>query len=224
MKDILSKKRRFGEFEAIALTQGYTVMLMKKLPPKLKDPRSFTILCSIGNHYVGKTLSDLEASINLMSIFIFKKLGIWKAIPITVTLQLADQSYAHPEEFKADQNMPIILGRPFLATDENEECHAIGLIETTVEEEFNRICHNKTDNNKDSLERIDKVCFEELGEFIEAKQTLERPGKNFDSLDLSSHSFKSPKPSIEERPTLELKPLLQHLKYEYLGDNSPLPI
>ncbi|XP_017635512.1 uncharacterized protein LOC108477476 [Gossypium arboreum] len=61
IKYILSKSHRLGEFETTALTEGCTAMLMNKLAPKLKDPGSFTILCSIGNHYVGEDkVSDVE--------------------------------------------------------------------------------------------------------------------------------------------------------------------
>ncbi|XP_016754169.1 uncharacterized protein [Gossypium hirsutum] len=77
----------------------------------------FTIPCSIGNLYVHKRLCDLGAGINLMPISIFRKLGIGKARPTIVTLQLADRSYAHLEECEADHDVPIILGIPFLATD-----------------------------------------------------------------------------------------------------------
>ncbi|XP_060967915.1 uncharacterized protein LOC133035754 [Cannabis sativa] len=48
LKDILTKKRRLGEFETVALTEGCSAMLKSKIPPKLKDPGSFTIPCSIG--------------------------------------------------------------------------------------------------------------------------------------------------------------------------------
>ncbi|KAL5582706.1 hypothetical protein UlMin_015148 [Ulmus minor] len=138
MKDMLTKKRRFGEFETVALTQECSAMLQNKLPPKLKDPGSFTIPCSIRNQYFGKALCDLGASINLMPMSIFKKLGIGEARPTTVSLQLADRSIAHPEgkiedvlvkvdkfifpvdfivlDYEADLEVPIILGRPFLAT------------------------------------------------------------------------------------------------------------
>ncbi|XP_012480873.1 uncharacterized protein LOC105795759 [Gossypium raimondii] len=95
MKYLLLKKKRLGEFEA--LTVGCTFMLTNKLPPKLKDPGSFTILYSIGNQYVWNALFDLGASINLMPLFVFKKLGIGEARSTIVTLQLAYQSYAHPE-------------------------------------------------------------------------------------------------------------------------------
>ncbi|XP_062103125.1 uncharacterized protein LOC133814145 [Humulus lupulus] len=97
LKDILTKKRRLGEFETVALTEGCSAMLKSKIPPKLKDPGSFTIPCSIGGRDVGRALCDLGASINLMPMSIFKKLGIGEARPTTVTLQLADRSMAHPE-------------------------------------------------------------------------------------------------------------------------------
>ncbi|KAL5573431.1 hypothetical protein UlMin_023028 [Ulmus minor] len=56
MKDMLMKKRRFGEFETVALTRECSAALQSKLPPKLQDPGSFTIPCSIGGQYCGKAL------------------------------------------------------------------------------------------------------------------------------------------------------------------------
>ena len=44
MKDVLSKKRKFGDYETVALSEECSAILQKKLPPKLKDPSSFTIL------------------------------------------------------------------------------------------------------------------------------------------------------------------------------------
>lgn len=63
----------------------------------MKDHGSFTIPCSIGNHYLRKALCDLGASINLMLLSTFRKLGIGHMKPTVVTLQLADQSLAQPE-------------------------------------------------------------------------------------------------------------------------------
>ncbi|KAL5549722.1 hypothetical protein UlMin_004953 [Ulmus minor] len=97
MKDMLMKKRRFGEFETVALTRECSAALQSTLPPKLQDPGSFTIPCSIGGQYCGKALCDLGASINLMPMSIFKTLGIGEARPTTVSLQLADRSIAQPE-------------------------------------------------------------------------------------------------------------------------------
>ncbi|XP_016755157.1 uncharacterized protein [Gossypium hirsutum] len=61
MKDILSKKKRLSEYETISLTKECSAFLQNKLPPKLKDPRSFMIPCNIGESYCGKALYDLGA-------------------------------------------------------------------------------------------------------------------------------------------------------------------
>ncbi|MBA0772058.1 hypothetical protein Gotri_007497 [Gossypium trilobum] len=106
MEDMLSKKRRLGEFETVALTEWCTAMLTNKLPPNLKDLENFTIPYLIGNHYVGNALCDLGASINLIPLSIFWRLGIGKARPTVVMMQLADRSYAYPEE--------IVVGEEFM--------------------------------------------------------------------------------------------------------------
>ena len=104
----------------------------------MKDPRNFTIPCSIGTRYNGRALCDLGVSINLMPLSVFKQLGVGECRLTTVTLQLTDISHAYPEgkieevlvkvnkfifpvdfiilDFKADNEVTIILGIPFLAT------------------------------------------------------------------------------------------------------------
>ena len=138
LKEILANKRKLEDYETVKLNEECSAILQNKLPPKLKDPGSFTIPCAIGDTYCGKALCDLGASINLMPMSVFRKLGIGEARPTTVTLQLADRSFAHPEgkiedvlvrvdkfifptgfivlDYEADKEVPIILGRPFLTT------------------------------------------------------------------------------------------------------------
>nr|XP_017245923.1 PREDICTED: uncharacterized protein LOC108217594 [Daucus carota subsp. sativus] len=48
MKDILSRKLKLEELETVALTEECSTVLQQKLSPKLKDPGSFTIPCTIG--------------------------------------------------------------------------------------------------------------------------------------------------------------------------------
>ena len=96
MKDILSRKRRLSEFETVNLTEKCSAILQRKLPHKLKDPGSFTIPYKIGNSIFERALCDLGVSINLMSLSIFRRLGLGKARPTMVTLQLADRSLKHP--------------------------------------------------------------------------------------------------------------------------------
>ena len=96
MKEILSNKRRLLDFETVNPTEEYSAILQRKLPQKLKDPGSFTIPCIIGNSIFEKALCDLGASINLMPLSIFRRLGLGEACPTTITLQLEDRSLKHP--------------------------------------------------------------------------------------------------------------------------------
>ena len=138
MKKILASKKKLEEYGTIALTEECSAILQKKLPPKLQDPGSFAIPFSIGNQVSGKALCDLGASINLMPLSMFKRLKLGEPKSTTISLQLADRSYQHPRgiienvlvkvgkfvlpadfvilDMEEDNSVPIILGRPFLAT------------------------------------------------------------------------------------------------------------
>ncbi|XP_020243263.1 uncharacterized protein LOC109821488 [Asparagus officinalis] len=138
LKEILSNKRRLEEYETVALTQECSDIIKNKLPPKLKDPGSFSIPCTIGDMSINRALCDLGASVSLMPLSIFNKLQIGDLKPTTISLQLADRSVKRPIgkledvpiqvgkffipvdfvilEIKEDSQVSIILGRPFLTT------------------------------------------------------------------------------------------------------------
>ena len=67
-----------------------SAILQKILPQKLKDPGSFTLPCTIGDSFFYKVLCDLGASINLMPLSVYKKLGLGEMKQTTISLQLAD--------------------------------------------------------------------------------------------------------------------------------------
>ncbi|PIN26920.1 DNA-directed DNA polymerase [Handroanthus impetiginosus] len=141
MKDILFKKRHLGNYKIVALIEECSAIIQNKLSPKLKDPRSFIIFCTIGTHFSGRALCDLGASIDLMPYSIYRTLGLGKAKPTSVTLQSADRSLTYPKrviedilvkvdkfiflanlvvlDMKVDSEISIILGRPFSATGIN---------------------------------------------------------------------------------------------------------
>ena len=86
LKDIISKKQKLEEHETVMLTEESSAILQKKLPPKLKDSGSFTIVCNIGKSYFDRALCDLGASINLMPLYVFRKLGLGEVKPTTISL------------------------------------------------------------------------------------------------------------------------------------------
>jgi len=79
-------KKKLMEFEIIALNEEWSAIVLKKLPSKLKDPRSFTILCTIEESHFEKALCDLRANINLMPLSIFRRLGMQEPKPTTISL------------------------------------------------------------------------------------------------------------------------------------------
>ncbi|XP_062080324.1 uncharacterized protein LOC133785081 [Humulus lupulus] len=246
MKDILTKKRRLGEFETVALAKESSSFLQNKLPPKMKDPGSFTIPCTIGNSYCGMALFYLGANRSL-------------AYPngkIEDVLVKVDK-FIFPADFivldyEADRKIPIILGRPFLATgrtlidvqkgeltmrvqdeqvtfnvfkdmrfpDKVKECSVVSVVDSLVSKELES-------NFDDPLERL--LMFDSHAEdedeylaWLEASSQGLHTRKHFESLELSSKSITAPKPSMEEPPELELKALPSHLRYAYLGKSFTL--
>jgi len=92
MKELLTGRRKPKDDENIALSENCSTILQKKLPPKLKDPDAFTIPCYIGPIDIGIALCDLGASINLMPLFMMKKLGCGEPKPTRMTLTLANKN------------------------------------------------------------------------------------------------------------------------------------
>ena len=138
LKDILSKKRKIVEEGIVNLTATCSALMKKELPEKMKDPGSFTIPCIIEGVEIQKALCDSGASINLMPLSVAKQLSLGELLPTTITLQMADRSMVKPEgvledvlvivgkfvfpvdfiilDMEEDSQVPLLLGRPFLAT------------------------------------------------------------------------------------------------------------
>ncbi|CAN6588659.1 unnamed protein product [Malus baccata var. baccata] len=138
LKDVCTKKKTLVHSEKVILTEQCSAVLLHKLPPKKKDPGSFTISCTIGNCDFSSALIDLGASVNLMPYSVFKRLGEGELKPTSSIIQLADRSITYPRgviedvivkvdnlylpadfmvlDMDEDLTTPIILGRPFLAT------------------------------------------------------------------------------------------------------------
>lgn len=81
LKEILTNKRKLEEYETVCLNEECSAILLKKLPPKLKDPRSFTVPCTIGSNYFEHSLRDLGASVNLMPLSVYMSLRLEEAKP-----------------------------------------------------------------------------------------------------------------------------------------------
>ncbi|XP_073051355.1 uncharacterized protein [Primulina eburnea] len=237
IKDVMSKKRKLQEFETVKLTEECSAILQRKLPQKLKDPRSFTIPCVIGDSRVNRALCDLGASINLMPFSIYRTLELGEVKASTITLQLADRSLTYPRgivedvlvkvekfifpadfvilDMEEDQETPLIFGRPFLATGK-------ALIDVHKGELTLRVGSMK----KDSLERclwesastVDEEDWD-VREDLLALNTLPKEKNNAQLEELLEDASKEvPKAS----PIL--KDLPSHLCYAFLNEGSSHPL
>ncbi|XP_074305775.1 uncharacterized protein LOC141640996 [Silene latifolia] len=86
MKDILTRKRSFNEVETIAFTEECSALLQSKSPPKLKDPGSFSIPCTIDTHIIDKALCNLGARVSVMPNMVCTKLNMGHLKVTNVTL------------------------------------------------------------------------------------------------------------------------------------------
>ncbi|GJS52985.1 putative nucleotidyltransferase, ribonuclease H [Tanacetum coccineum] len=107
MKDLLAKKGKINEASWITLNERCSAVVLNKIRLKERDQGSFTIPCVIGKSGITKVLADLGASISLMPYSVFLRLDIGELKPILDFVVL---------DMEEDHKIPIILGRPFLAT------------------------------------------------------------------------------------------------------------
>nr|GEY71622.1 reverse transcriptase domain-containing protein [Tanacetum cinerariifolium] len=137
LKALLSNKEKLQELENTPLNENYSAVILKKLPKKLGDPGKFLIPCSF-SELKCKALANLGASINLMPLSVWKKLGLPELISTCMTLELANRAICVPvriardvfvsvgkftfpadfviADYEYDPRVPLILGRPFLRT------------------------------------------------------------------------------------------------------------
>ncbi|GJV53109.1 ribonuclease H-like domain-containing protein [Tanacetum coccineum] len=108
------------------------------LPQKEKDPGSFTLPCFIHNICFDKALVDLGASVSIMPFSTYTNLGLGILSHTRLTIELADRTIKQPRgiaenvlvrigkfifpidfiilDIPEDNDVPLILGRPFLST------------------------------------------------------------------------------------------------------------
>ena len=142
LKDLCTVKKSLNVNKKAFLTEQVSAIIESKTPVKYKDPGCPTISVNIGGISVEKALLDLGASVNLFPYSMYKQLGLGELKLTSITLSLADRSikipkgtiedvliqmdrFYYPVDFfvldtepvaVGPNHVPIILGRPFLAT------------------------------------------------------------------------------------------------------------
>ena len=82
--------------------QHCSAIAKRSLVQKKEDPSLFTIPCKIGSLHFVKALCDLGASINFMTLSIYKKLGLGYPKPTAMRLLMADRTVKRPIDILHD--------------------------------------------------------------------------------------------------------------------------
>ncbi|XP_071695367.1 uncharacterized protein [Rutidosis leptorrhynchoides] len=139
LKTLMAKKGDVEQASTTFLKKECDGILKKcNLPPKMGDPGPFLIPSKVNGSRMLTSLVDSRASINFMPYSVYKRLGLGDLSPTTMGVKLIDQSISFsvgiskalivkvgdmefPIDFvivgiKEDPVVPLVLGRPFLAT------------------------------------------------------------------------------------------------------------
>ena len=95
MKDLVTKKISFT-FEDDGTLQHCSAIATRYLVQKKEDSVAFTIPCTVGSLQFAKALCDLGASINLLPLSIYKKLGLGDPTPTAMRLLMANRTVKRP--------------------------------------------------------------------------------------------------------------------------------
>ncbi|GJU29277.1 reverse transcriptase domain-containing protein [Tanacetum coccineum] len=95
-KKMLNNKDKLIELTKTPLNENCSAVVLKKLPEKLGDPDRFLIPCDFSEFDNCLALADLGASINLMTLSIWKKLGLPGLNDTKMVLELADRTISKP--------------------------------------------------------------------------------------------------------------------------------
>ncbi|XP_059649976.1 uncharacterized protein LOC132295671, partial [Cornus florida] len=213
LKDLCTQKRTSKNHlpKKVRLTENVSAIIQHSTPPKYKDPGAPTISCVIGDSKIERALLDLGASVNLIPYSVYLQLGLGDLKPTFVVLQLADRSVKHPRGILEDviikvdkfyfpvdfvvldtepvhdpkKHIPVILGRPFLATaNASINCRtgvmdiAFGNMQVKLHI-FHATQHPSNEDDCFLVDVIDEVVEESLP-FIPSKDPLETCMSHFD--------------------------------------------
>ena len=272
LKDLCTVKKGFNVNKKAFLTEQVSAIIECKTPVKYKDTGCPTISVNIGGFSVEKALLDLGASVNLLPYSMYKQLGLGELKPTSITLSLVDRSIKIPKGTIEDvliqvdkfyypvdfvvldidpvavgaNHVPIILGRPFLATSNAIINCRNGVMQLmfgnmTLELNIFHLSNRHMQPVEDDCEevyiidtileeqaneqQVQDVLTQELSECLVEQQEPQCMSlvqgcwrKKIEILPLLTGEEK------KEPQQLELKPLPVELKYAFLEENKQCPV
>ncbi|GJZ82191.1 MAK10-like protein [Tanacetum coccineum] len=123
--------------ESLELGKNRSTFVQGEIPAKIEDPELFTLPCRLGDSKPFDTLADLGSCVNIIPLYLFKKLNIRLLEETDHIFGLADKTKSYPVrivkdvevhigklkllndfyviDMKKDPETPVLVGRGFLA-------------------------------------------------------------------------------------------------------------
>ncbi|XP_071695169.1 uncharacterized protein [Rutidosis leptorrhynchoides] len=142
IKELISQRGKYHDETSFFIEEECDKILSSRprIPKKLGDPGKFVFHYKFGDWKVFNALADLGASINLMPHSLYERLGLGPLKPARIRIRSTNHSFdiaigiaedilvsvntlVFPVDFvimemKEELQVPLILGRPFLATSD----------------------------------------------------------------------------------------------------------
>nr|GEX44435.1 reverse transcriptase domain-containing protein [Tanacetum cinerariifolium] len=247
MEKLLTNKDKLFELAKVPLNGNFSAMLLKKLPKNLGDPGKFLLPCDFPRMDVCHALIDLGASINLMPLFVWKKLSLHELTPTRMTLELADRSITRPKGVAED--VFVKVGKFHFPTDfvvVDFEADPREYAQDVLDFKYNSKIGNPTLVSNPSLSketksefykepivksssltipmRIEDFYHDPEGDILYLEKLLNDDPSQLPPMELKQAEETKAKSLIEEPPELELKELPSHLEYDFLKETDKLPV
>ncbi|XP_047257552.1 uncharacterized protein LOC124889625 [Capsicum annuum] len=216
IKYLMTKKRTVS-YESVDNIHHCSTILTRSLVQKKAEPGLFIVLCTIESLDFSMALCDLGASINLMSLSVYKKLSLGDPTPINMRLVMADRLNDEVVYFdvchsiKKPKEMSLFSIIDVYYKDERE----VSIKKKFIVEPLAAVLINF---DSEGIKEYEEIVFAlpRMGSYSYAPKKMD--------LDLKNWPTPPAKPSIKEPPLLELKKLPGYLQYMFLGSGNTLPM
>ncbi|GJW29709.1 hypothetical protein Tco_0046584 [Tanacetum coccineum] len=101
--------------ESLELDKNGSAFIQGEIPTKMEDPGLFTLPCRLWDSKPFDTLADLGSCVNIIPLYLFKKLNIGLLEKTGHIFGLADGTKSYPVGIK-DPETPLLVWRGFIAT------------------------------------------------------------------------------------------------------------
>ncbi|XP_052621661.1 uncharacterized protein LOC128127257 [Lactuca sativa] len=219
-KDIMKNRKELEKASTVVLNELCSTTVVNGLQIKMGDPGQLNSPCEFGNSTSISALADSGLSINIMPYSFYKKLGLPRLQDTKMTLRMMDHTITNPHriiedllvkvgnfvfpvyflvlDMKEDEELPIILGRPFFSIARAlVDIHDSKLTLRVEDEEITFEMSPKMINDKprNEVSKMDDME-EDLDKLVEIEKMMEEELKFWEKPHVAIVKCSKPRASI----------------------------